>query len=131
MPNFKELPDLIQKNQPGWLQYFEKNDPENYPIPDLAERMSQEKEEMRAFMEMTLVRCVREDRTLVASSKFIGAILGADYIEPISYPMQDIWAESKYSVPVLFLLSPGADPTSSIDDFARKKKKVTEKVSMG
>jgi dynein heavy chain len=86
---------------------------------------------MRAFMEMTLVRCVREDRTLVASSKFIGAILGADYIEPISYPMQDIWAESKYSVPVLFLLSPGADPTSSIDDFARKKKKVTEKVSMG
>jgi dynein heavy chain len=76
-------------------------------------------------MEMTLVRCVREDRTLVAGSKFIGAILGADYIEPISYPMQDIWAESKFSVPVLFLLSPGADPTSSIDDFARKKKKVT------
>jgi dynein heavy chain len=39
--------------------------------------------------------------------------------------MQDIWAESKYNVPILFLLSPGADPTSSIDDFARKKKKVT------
>jgi dynein heavy chain len=45
--------------------------------------------------------------------------------------MQDIWAESKYNVPVLFLLSPGADPTSSIDEFARKKKKLTEKVSMG
>ncbi len=45
--------------------------------------------------------------------------------------MQDIWAESKYYVPVLFLLSPGADPTSSIDEFARKKKKLTEKVSMG
>jgi dynein heavy chain len=45
--------------------------------------------------------------------------------------MQDIWAESKFNVPVLFLLSPGADPTSAIDDFARKKKKTTEKVSMG
>lgn len=77
IPNFKELPDLLQKNQPGWLQYFEKNDPENYPIPDLAERMSQEKEEMRAFMEMCLVRSVREDRTLVASSKFISSILGS------------------------------------------------------
>jgi len=44
VPNFKELPDLVQKNQPGWSGYFEKNDPENYPIPDLAERMSQEKE---------------------------------------------------------------------------------------
>ncbi len=27
VPNFKELPDLIQKNQPGWIQFFEKNDP--------------------------------------------------------------------------------------------------------
>lgn len=67
----------------------------------------------------------------MASSKFIASILGQEYIEPISYPMQDIWAESKYNVPILFLLSPGADPTSAIDDFARKKKKVTEKVSMG
>jgi len=31
---------------------------------------------MRAFMEMFLVRSVREDRTLVAASKFIAAILG-------------------------------------------------------
>lgn len=131
VPNFKELPDLVQKNQPGWLAYFDKNDPENYPIPDLAERMSQEKEEMRAFMEMTLVRCVRSDRTLVASNKFIAAILGQEYVDPVSYPMADIWAESKFNVPILFLLSPGADPTSAIDDFARKKKKVTEKVSMG
>lgn len=86
---------------------------------------------MRAFMEMCLVRSVREDRTLVAGSKFIACTLGQEYVDPISYPMQDIWAESKYSVPVLFLLSPGADPTSSIDEFARKKKKLTEKVSMG
>ena len=86
---------------------------------------------MRAFMEMTLVRCVRQDRTLVASGKFIAAIMGNEYTEPISYPIADVWAESKFSVPILFLLSPGADPTSAIDDFDRRKKKVTEKVSMG
>jgi len=66
-------------------------------------------------MEMTLVRCVRQDRTLVASSKFIGSILGHEYTEPLSYPMADVWAESRYNVPILFLLSPGADPTSAID----------------
>jgi dynein heavy chain len=52
---------------------------------------------------------------LVAGAKFIASILGQQYVDPISYPMQDIWAESKYNVPILFLLSPGADPTSSID----------------
>lgn len=86
---------------------------------------------MRAFMEMTLIRSVREDRTLVAASRFIAQVLGQQYVDPISYPIPDIWAESKYSIPILFLLSPGADPTSAIDEFARKKKKVTEKVSMG
>ena len=82
-------------------------------------------------MEMYLVRSVREDRTLVAAQKFIAATLGQQYVDPISYPVSEVWAESKFNVPILFLLSPGADPTSSIDEFARKKKKVTEKVSMG
>lgn len=86
------MPELITKNQAGWIQYFEKSDPENYPIPDLAERMSQEKEEMRAFMEMYLIRSIREDRTLVAAAKFIASILSQEYIDPISYPMADIWA---------------------------------------
>lgn len=67
----------------------------------------------------------------MASAKFIASVLGQEFINPISYPMQDVWAESKFNIPILFLLSPGADPTSSIDDFARKKKKITEKVSMG
>lgn len=93
--------------------------------------MGQEKEEMRAFMEMCLVRSAREDRTIVASSKFIASILGVEFTNPIAYPMVDIWVESRTNVPILFLLSPGADPTSAIDEFARKKKKPTEKVSMG
>lgn len=27
VPNFKELTELIAKNQPGWCSYFEKTDP--------------------------------------------------------------------------------------------------------
>jgi dynein heavy chain len=73
---FKELPELIVKNQPGWQAFFEKNDPENAVIPDLTERLGQEKEENRAFMQLCLLRSVREDRTLVASSAFINAVLG-------------------------------------------------------
>jgi len=83
-------------------------------------------------MQLCLLRSVREDRTLVASSAFINAVLGTEFTEPISYPIDSIWAESKYYIPILFLLSAGADPTSAIDEFARKKKKYpTEKVSMG
>lgn len=74
-----------------------------------------EKDELRAFMKMCLIRSIREDRTIMAANGFINAIVGEEYIKPISYPIEVIWAESLPTCPVLFLLSAGADPTSSID----------------
>lgn len=57
--------------------------------------------------------------------------MGKRFTDPLSYPIEKIWEESSAYDPILFLLSAGADPTSSIDDLAKKKKKITEKVSMG
>jgi dynein heavy chain len=45
--------------------------------------------------------------------------------------IQDYYEETRTNIPVIYLLSQGADPTSSIDEFARKKKIITNKVSMG
>jgi dynein heavy chain len=42
-----------------------------------------------------------------------------------------LWEESLPNKPVLYLLSAGADPTNTIDEFAKKKKFPTGKVSMG
>jgi dynein heavy chain len=84
------------------------------------------------FIHLCLVRSFREDRTLLASTKFIAETLGEACGRPISDPIEEIYAESYPNIPVLFLLSAGADPTNSIDEFAKKKKKYpTEKVSMG
>jgi len=75
---------------------------------------------------------LREDRSLVGSNIYINQVLGKEFTNPISYPIDKIWEESTSIDPVLFLLSAGADPTSSIDELAKKKKKFpTEKVSMG
>jgi dynein heavy chain len=75
---------------------------------------------------------MREDRALIASQLFISHVLGKQFTAPISYPIDGIWQESTKIDAVLFLLSAGADPTSSIDELAKKKKKFPcEKVSMG
>jgi dynein heavy chain len=36
-------------------------------------------------MTLCLIRSVREDRTLVACTAFINAVLGTEFTEPISY----------------------------------------------
>jgi len=75
---------------------------------------------------------MREDRTKISSGKFINSFLGPEFVKPLSYPIAEIYDESSPLDPILFLLSTGADPTSSIDDLAKRKKKYpTEKVSMG
>lgn len=127
---FRELPDNMSRNEVAWKQFVEKNDPENYPIPDYSERIGNEKD-LGPFLTLCLVRSLREDRTLVGCQQYITSFLGKQFTDPISYPYESIWQESSNVVPIIFLLSAGADPTSQIDDLAKKKKKQTQKVSMG
>lgn len=74
------------------------------------------------FMHLCLIRSVREDRTLVASQQFIKETLGSEYILPITDTISEIFSESGPTIPVLYLLSKGADPTGLIDEFSHKKK---------
>jgi dynein heavy chain len=127
---FKDLPDRISRNEPAWQAWIEENEPENTPIPDLADKISTDS--IHHFLKLCLVRCTREGRTLLASTKFIAEVLGQQYIQPVTDSVEDLWKESAVNRPPLFLLSAGADPTNSIDEFAKRKKKYpTKKVSMG
>lgn len=59
-------------------------------------------------------------------------MLGAKYVKAVADTIPEIYEETRNNIPVLYLLSPGADPTNSIDEFAKKKKKYPcEQVSMG
>ena len=87
---------------------------------------------MGSLLSVCLVRSIREDRTLVSSGNFILNVLGKEFTTPLSYPIDKIWEGSSNLEPILYLLSLGSDPTSSIEELARKKKKYPLKaVSMG
>merc|ERR1719409_2421763 len=85
-----------------------------------------------AFVRMILVRSVREDRTGVACQQFINESLDPKFTAPVTDAIADIYDESTNRKPVLYLLTAGSDPTLSIDELAKKKKRFpTDKVSMG
>lgn len=131
-PFFKDFPDKIQRNESVWKQFFLiANEPENREITrtDYDEKI--ENDEIGSFLHLCMIRCAREDRTTLATGDFVSSILGEEYVAPITDSMQDNWEESTPQKPILFLLAAGADPTASIDEFARKKKINTMKVSMG
>lgn len=128
---FKELPDRLMRNEQLWKKWVEENEPEIAPVPDYGEKISAD-QNIGHFIHLCLIRSLREDRTLLASTKFIEEVLGEEYVAPVSDPIDEIWGESDKKTPVLFLLTAGADPTNTIDDYAKKRKKYpTKKVSMG
>jgi dynein heavy chain len=59
---------------------------------------------------------------MVTADMFIADTLGASYVQPVTDQITDIWSESAPNKPVLYLLTAGADPTSMIEELARKRK---------
>ncbi len=128
---YKELPERIGRLEKDWRKYFDENEPENAIIPDYEDKIIAD-QNIGHFLHLCLVRSVREDRTVLACNQFIKKTLGDFYTQPVTDQIVEIWEESLFNKPVLYLLSAGADPTNNIDEFAKKKKQFpTSKVSMG
>jgi dynein heavy chain len=128
---FREIIDFMGHNEIGWKKWFDENEPERCPVPDYEDRLIVEKT-LGLFLRMVLVRSLREDRTVISCAEFINNQLHPKFTAPISDAIVDIYEESGCRKPVLYLLTAGSDPTMTIDELAKKRKKFpTEKVSMG
>ncbi|GBG77441.1 hypothetical protein CBR_g23890 [Chara braunii] len=121
---FQDLVDSLIRNDAAWKQWYDQEAPEASKVPDYEDRLSK-------FDKMLLVKTFREDRTLLAASEFISESLGARYMESIPLSMENTWQDSDNKTPIICILSPGADPTKQIEDFAKKKKFKVLGVSMG
>jgi len=126
---YKDIVDKIQRYEKDWKKYLDENSPENIPVPEYEDKMNAE--QIGHFLHLCLIRSVREDRAVLASQKFIRRVLGEEFMAPVTDQISEVYDETEPGKPVLFLLAPGSDPTTSIDELARKKRIHTAKVSMG
>lgn len=128
---FSDLPQDIEERKPEWAAWFNDNTPEKRPVPKYRETIESE-QGIGKFIHFTLVRSLREDRTGMCAIDFIESMLGKEYVSPVTDGIEEILEESHSRIPILYLLSAGADPTNKIEDLAKKKRKHNiEKVSMG
>jgi len=128
---FRDITEILQRNEAQWRKWYDENEPENCAVPDYEERLSMERS-LGPFLRLVLVRMLREDRTGIACSQFIETQLGSRFTAPVTDTVMEVYQESEARKPVIYLLSAGTDPASMIDELAKKRKKYpTDKVSMG
>jgi dynein heavy chain len=128
---FAKILDKIADNYEKFKNWYNSPEPENnLPFDDIYNPYN---EKLQFFLKLMFVRSLREDRTLIyVIQTFVGKILDdEDFLRPISEGIKDILELSRNTIPVLYLLSAGADPSADIKMLAEKKGKKIISISMG
>ncbi|XP_015430178.1 PREDICTED: dynein heavy chain 8, axonemal [Dufourea novaeangliae] len=121
---FQYILSQVGTSEKQWKQWFDKETPEEEVIPNGYNTLD-------SFRRLLLIRAWCMDRTLSQSRKYIANALGERYAEPIITLLDVMHTESRPNTPMICFLSMGSDPTTSIQQLAKKKEMVCKSISMG
>jgi len=97
-----------------WKAWYDLDAPENAPMPNgYSDRLS-------VFEKMLMLRCFRVDRVFVTITKFVMTEMDSYYVTPPVLDFMLAFKDSTPTVPVIFVLSPGADPATDLFKLAVK-----------
>ncbi|XP_054656624.1 dynein axonemal heavy chain 2 [Dunckerocampus dactyliophorus] len=108
LPNFHGIMASFEKQPRDWKLWFTSAEPEKAPLPGDWENSCNE------LQRMLIVRSLRPDRVLFCSTTFIVNNLGPRFVEPPVLDMRAVVDESTCRTPLVFVLSPGVDPTGAL-----------------
>uniref|UniRef100_A0A1X7UR28 AAA+ ATPase domain-containing protein n=1 Tax=Amphimedon queenslandica TaxID=400682 RepID=A0A1X7UR28_AMPQE len=112
---FGTLADDLEKNEKTWKQWFDLDTPESAVFPG---RYSQG---LTNFQELLLLRCFRVDRVYRAITNFVTFKMGEQYVTPPVVNLENVLEQSTPQSPIVFILSPGADPAGDLGKLAELK----------
>lgn len=68
-----------------------------------------------------MLRCFRIDRVSRGVESFVAERLGRRYVSPPEFQLDPLYSQCSPSTPIIFVLSPGADPIADLSKFAGRK----------
>jgi dynein heavy chain len=83
------------------------------------------------FQRLLLLRALRLDKVEAGVARFVAQRIGDRFIEPPPLNLAQCFADSTVSQPLIFVLSPGSDPMTSLLKFASDQGVEIESVSLG
>ena len=111
---FAGLADSVAEDEPAWRAWYDLGVPEDAAFP------AGFTEKLNPFQLLLVFRCFRPDRAFNAVKNFVAAKMGDKYVRPPNLEFQRVFDQSTPLNPIVFILSPGADPQSGIDALGRK-----------
>uniref|UniRef100_A0A5F9D024 Dynein axonemal heavy chain 3 n=1 Tax=Oryctolagus cuniculus TaxID=9986 RepID=A0A5F9D024_RABIT len=111
LPKLKGLMEHFDQHLDEWKMIYDSAWPheEKFPGPWKF---------LQGLERMVILRCLRPDKMIPAVREFIAEHMGKVYIETPTFDLQGSYNDSNCCAPLIFVLSPGADPMAGLLKFA-------------
>uniref|UniRef100_A0A2S2QIW0 Dynein heavy chain 3, axonemal n=1 Tax=Sipha flava TaxID=143950 RepID=A0A2S2QIW0_9HEMI len=114
LPKLNQFYKSIIDSIDAWKFWYDSNNPQDLPIPEPFKNID-------GLEKLIIIKCIRSDKVVPAVQQYIINSLGQKYIEPPSFDLMDSYKDSNCCTPLIFILSPGTDPMSSLIKFSEDK----------
>lgn len=117
MPAFEGFLDHFIAEHETYKKMYESSTPQDFLLPEpWGSKLSK-------LQFMCVQRCIRPDLLLPAMSNFVNDKIGEYFIVPPPFDLGTIFKDSTPIAPLIFVLSPGADPLNALEKYGEQKKK--------
>ncbi|XP_034234713.1 dynein heavy chain 7, axonemal isoform X2 [Thrips palmi] len=112
IPSFQGIRADFESNVGAWKSYFDSAEPQNTAIPGSWNT------KLNEFQKLLILRALRADKVVSGIQNYLSANMGSKFVEPPPFDLISSFNDSHSCIPLIFILTPGADPTAILLKFA-------------
>ncbi|XP_058067045.1 dynein axonemal heavy chain 12 [Anopheles bellator] len=101
-------------NLAEWRAYYDAEEPQALRLPTPWD------EKTNRFEKLIVLKTVRPDKFVSAIGEFVASEMGPPYVAPPPFDIARSYEDSNCLTPLIFILSPGADPMNALLLYAEK-----------
>lgn len=113
--DFDGIMDDVCDNYDTWIEWAGSKDPHMVPLPGEWE------EKLSRINKLIILKIWRFEKVLFAVTEYVKEELGTFYIKAPPSTMDDVFPDTDVTTPFIYILSQGADPTSLLYKYAKKR----------